>query len=133
MSAASTPHLDLTAPDVVRKISQRSLVIGGIFAVIAVVLPSSGLMSFIALTCSASCAGGRRARLHAILMIRHLTGGGWVRSFARILGALCARCRCWQFLHSVILASPPLHFGPKPLALKQNISASTSNKITQTI
>ena len=38
MSAATTPHLDLTAPQVVRKISQRSLVIGVVFSVIAVVL-----------------------------------------------------------------------------------------------
>ena len=34
--SAATPHLDLTAPEVVRKISQRSLVVGVVFAVIAV-------------------------------------------------------------------------------------------------
>jgi hypothetical protein len=36
--SAATPHLDLTAPEVVKKISQRSLVIGIVFAVIAVFL-----------------------------------------------------------------------------------------------
>ena len=35
MSAAATPHLDLTAPEVVRKISQRSLVVGIVFAVVS--------------------------------------------------------------------------------------------------
>ena len=35
---AATKHLDLTAPPVVKKIAQRSLIIGVIFSVIAVIL-----------------------------------------------------------------------------------------------
>src|SRR6267154_6806793 len=86
--SAATLHLDLTAPEVVRKISQRSLVIGGVFGVIAVVLafirPQEfyrayllGFMSWLGIALGSM----------AILMIRHLTGGGWGTVIRRILGA----------------------------------------------
>jgi hypothetical protein len=88
MSAAATPHLDLTAPEVVRKISQRSLVIGAVFAVI------SGVLAFIrpdefyrAYLLGFMCWLGVALGSMAILMIRHLTGGGWGTVIRRILGA----------------------------------------------
>jgi hypothetical protein len=88
MSAASTPHLDLTAPPVVRKISQRSLIIGAVFALISVVLafirPDEFYRGYlIGLMCWLGVALGSMA----ILMIRHLTGGGWGTVIRRILGA----------------------------------------------
>jgi hypothetical protein len=86
--SAATPHLDLAAPDVVKKISQRSLVIGMIFAVIATVLAfvrpdefyRAYLLGFL-------CWLGVALGSMAILMIRHLTGGGWGTVIRRILGA----------------------------------------------
>src|SRR5947209_20361307 len=86
--SAATPHLDLTAPEVVRKISQRSLVIGGIFAAI------SGALAFIrpdefyrAYLLGFMCWLGVALGSMAILLIRHLTGGGWGTVIRRILGA----------------------------------------------
>jgi len=88
MSAASTVRLDLTAPEVVRKISQRSLAIGVIFALI------SGALAFVrpdefyrAYLLGFMCWLGVALGSMAILMIRHLTGGGWGTVIRRILGA----------------------------------------------
>ncbi|HZW93472.1 MAG TPA: hypothetical protein VFF64_11015 [Candidatus Eremiobacteraceae bacterium] len=87
MSAANL-HLDLTAPEVVRKISQRSLVVGIVFAVI------SGAVAFVrpdefyrAYLLGFMCWLGVALGSMAILMIRHLTGGGWGTVIRRILGA----------------------------------------------
>jgi hypothetical protein len=86
--SAAIPHLDLTAPEVVKKISQRSLIIGVIFAVI------SGALAFIrpdefyrAYLLGFMCWLGVALGSMAILMIRHLTGGGWGTVIRRILGA----------------------------------------------
>jgi hypothetical protein len=87
MSAATT-NLDLTAPEVVRKISQRSLVIGVVFAVIAVVLALKQPDEFYrAYLLGFMCWLGVALGSMAILMIRHLTGGGWGMVIRRILGA----------------------------------------------
>jgi hypothetical protein len=87
MSAAST-HLDLTAPPVVRKISQRSLIIGAVFAVISVVLAFIRPDEFYrAYLLGFMCWLGVALGSMAILMIRHLTGGGWGTVIRRILGA----------------------------------------------
>jgi hypothetical protein len=88
MSAAVTPHLDLTAPEVVKKISRRSLVIGAIFAVIAAVLAFIRPDEFYrAYLLGFMCWLGVALGSMAILMIRHLTGGGWGTVIRRILGA----------------------------------------------
>src|ERR1700693_3517970 len=88
MSAAATPQLDLTAPPIVKKISQRSLVIGGVFAVIAAVLAFVRPQEFYrAYLLGFMCWLGVALGSMAILMIRHLTGGGWGTVIRRILGA----------------------------------------------
>jgi hypothetical protein len=88
MSAATTPHLDLTAPAVVKKISQRSLVVGVVFALIAVVLALKQPDEFFrAYLLGFMCWLGVALGSMAILMIRHLTGGGWGTVIRRILGA----------------------------------------------
>ncbi len=88
MSTATTPHLDLTAPVVVKKISQRSLVIGVVFAVIAIVLALKQPDEFYrAYLLGFMCWLGVALGSMAILMIRHLTGGGWGTVIRRILGA----------------------------------------------
>src|ERR1700684_881569 len=88
MSAANTPHLDLTAPAVVKKISQRSLVVGVFFAVIAIVLAfirpdefyRAYLLGFMCWLCVALGS-------MAIVMIPHPTRGGWGGVIRRLLGA----------------------------------------------
>jgi hypothetical protein len=88
MSATATPHLDLTAPEIVKKISQRSLVIGAIFSVIAVGLAFTRPDQFYrAYLLGFMCWLGVSLGSMAILMIRHLTGGGWGTVIRRILGA----------------------------------------------
>ena len=86
--SAATPHLDLTAPEVVRKISQRSLVIGVIFALIsgalALLRPDEFYRAYLL---GFMCWLGVALGSMAILMIRHLTGGGWGTVIRRILGA----------------------------------------------
>jgi len=88
MSAAATPHLDLTPPPIVRKISQRSLVAGVIFGLIAVALAFIRPDEFYrAYLLGFMCWLGLALGSMAILMIRHLTGGGWGTVIRRILGA----------------------------------------------
>jgi hypothetical protein len=88
MSAVAKTNLDLTAPEVVKKISQRSLVIGGIFAVISVILAFIRPDEFYrAYLLGFMCWLGVALGSMAILMIRHLTGGGWGTVIRRILGA----------------------------------------------
>ena len=85
---AATPHLDLTAPEVVRKISQRSLVIGVVFALIsgalALLRPDEFYRAYLL---GFMCWLGVALGSMAIVMIRHLTGGGWGTVIRRILGA----------------------------------------------
>jgi hypothetical protein len=86
--SAATPHLDLTAPEVVGKISRRSLVIGVVFSLIAVALAFTGPSEFYrAYLLGFMCWLGVALGSMAILMIRHLTGGGWGTVIRRILGA----------------------------------------------
>jgi hypothetical protein len=104
--SAAIPHLDLTAPDVVRKISQRSLVIGLVFAAIAVFLAFTRPDEFyrgylLGFMCWLGVALGSMA----ILMIRHLTGGGWGTVIRRILGA------AMRTLPLLFLLFIPIFFG----------------------
>jgi len=88
MSAVNTLHLDLTAPPIVRKISQRSLIIGVVFAAISAVLAFTRPEEFYrAYLLGFMCWLGVALGSMAILMIRHLTGGGWGTVIRRILGA----------------------------------------------
>src|ERR1700716_4422341 len=108
MSAAITPHLDLTAPEVVRKISQRSLVIGGVFAVIAVVLAVTRPQEFYrAYLLGFMCWLGVALGSMAILMIRHLTGGGWGVVIRRTLGAAMRTLPLLALLFVPILFAVP--------------------------
>src|SRR5207302_11153515 len=115
--SAATPHLDLTAPEVVRKISQRSLVIGGIFAAI------SGALAFIrpdefyrAYLLGFMCWLGVALGSMAILMIRHLTGGGWGTVIRRILGAAMRTLPLLALLFlPIILGMHRLYIWAQPL------------------
>jgi hypothetical protein len=86
--SAVTPHLDLSAPEVVKKISQRSLVIGVLFAVISALLALRQPGEFYrAYLLGFMCWLGVALGSMSIVMIRHLTGGGWGTVIRRILGA----------------------------------------------
>ncbi|MGA8273673.1 MAG: hypothetical protein WB919_19075 [Candidatus Sulfotelmatobacter sp.] len=80
--------LDLMPPPVVKKISQRSLIIGVVFALISVALAYAHPDEFYrAYLLGFMCWLGVALGSMAILMIRHLTGGGWGTVIRRILGA----------------------------------------------
>ena len=88
MSAVTNSHLDLTAPPIVRKISQRSLVIGIVFALVSAALAFLRPDEFYrAYLLGFMCWLGVSLGSMAIVMIRHLTGGGWGTVIRRILGA----------------------------------------------
>jgi hypothetical protein len=88
MSTARPTHLDLTAPQVVKTLAQRLLIGGVVFGIVAAILafvrPDEfyraylvGYMDWLGVALGSM----------AILMIRHLTGGGWGMVIRRILGA----------------------------------------------
>ena len=88
MSTAPVKQLDLTPPPVVKTIAQRSLIVGVVFGIVAVILAfirpdefyRAYLLGFV-------CWLGVALGSMAIVMIRHLTGGGWGVVIRRILGA----------------------------------------------
>ena len=85
---AATPQIDLTPPPVVGKIAQRSLAIGIVFAAISIALAFIHPDEFYrAYLLGFMCWLGVTLGSMAILMIRHLTGGGWGTIIRRILGA----------------------------------------------
>jgi hypothetical protein len=88
MSAPTTNPLDLTAPPVVNKIAQRSLVVGVVFGIVSVILAFTRPDEFYRgyLLAFMDWLGVALGSM-AILMIRHLTGGGWGMVIRRILGA----------------------------------------------
>jgi len=88
MSPVPAKQLDLTAPPVVKKIHQRSLIVGIVFAIASIILAITNpdqfyrgyLLGFL-------CWLGVSLGSMSIVMIRHLTGGGWGMVIRRILGA----------------------------------------------
>jgi hypothetical protein len=85
---SAVKQLDLTAPQVVRAIAQRSLIVGVVFGVVAVILAFLRPDEFYrAYLLGFMCWLGVSLGSMAILMIRHLTGGGWGMVIRRILGA----------------------------------------------
>jgi len=88
MSAAMASKLDFTAPPVVKTLSQRLLIAGIVFALFAGYFAFSRPEEFYA----AYLLGfmdwlGVALGSMAIIMIRHLTGGGWGVVIRRIQGA----------------------------------------------
>jgi hypothetical protein len=85
---AGTVKLDLTPPPVLKTIAQRSLIIGVVFGIAAVVLAFTQPDEFyrgylLGFMCWLGVALGSMA----IIMIRHLTGGGWGVVIRRLQGA----------------------------------------------
>src|SRR5258708_5500221 len=88
MSAAPVKQLDLTPPPVVKTIAQRSLIVGVVFGIVAVILALRSPDEFYrAYLLGFMCWLGVSLGSMAIIMIRHLTGGGWGVVIRRIQGA----------------------------------------------
>jgi hypothetical protein len=88
MSTAPVKQIDLTPPPVVQTIAQRSLIVGVVFGIVAVILAFIHPDEFYrAYLLGFMCWLGVALGYMAILMIRHLTGGGWGVVIRRILGA----------------------------------------------
>jgi hypothetical protein len=117
MSTAQVHNPDLTAPIVVKTIGQRSLVVGVLFSVIAVagafaqptVFFRGYLLSFMAWL-------GVALGSMAVLMLRHMTGGGWGMVIRRIMGAAMRTLPLMALLFVPILfAIPRLYVWARPL------------------
>src|SRR3974390_3173931 len=118
MSAAPVNHLDLTPPPVVKTIAQRSLIVGVVFGVVAVILAVTrpdefyrgyllGFMAWLGVSLGSM----------AILMIRHLTGGGWGMVIRRILGAAMRTLPLLAVLFiPIILGMHRLYIWAKPVS-----------------
>jgi hypothetical protein len=120
MNPAATNHLDLSPPPVVKAISRRSLVIGVVFAVIAVVgafvFPNGREQFYRAYLLGFMAWLGLALGSMAILMIRHLTGGGWGTVIRRILGAAMRTLPLLALLFiPVLFAVPHLYPWAMPL------------------
>jgi hypothetical protein len=117
MSAAPVTHLDLTAPPVVKTIARRSLMVGVVFGVVAVVLAFFRPEEFYrAYLLGFMCWLGVALGSMAILMIRHLTGGGWGMVIRRILGAAMRTVPLLALLFiPVILGIRKLYIWAQPL------------------
>jgi hypothetical protein len=117
MSPVRVDKLDLMAPPVVKTIGKRSLVVGLIFALIAVIgafaQPAEffrayllGFMAWLGVTLGSM----------AILMLRHLTKGAWGMVIRRILGAAmrCVPLMTLLFV-PIVFGIPKLYIWARPL------------------
>src|SRR6202047_2681925 len=117
MSAAAVKHLDLTAPPIVKTIGQRSLIGGVVFGLIALILAFLRPEQFFrAYLLGFMCWLGVSLGSMAILMIRHLTGGGWGMVIRRILGAAmrCLPLMAVLFI-PILFGLPKLYVWARPL------------------
>ena len=117
MSAAPARQIDLTPPPVVKTIAQRSLIVGVVFGIIALILAFVRPQEFYrAYLLGFMCWLGVALGSMAILMIRHLTGGGWGMVIRRILGAAMRTLPLLALLFiPVILGMHKLYIWAQPL------------------
>src|SRR5580692_9450803 len=117
MSAAAVKQLDLTSPPIVKTIGQRSLIVGVVFGLIALILAFLRPEQFFrAYLLGFMCWLGVSLGSMAILMIRHLTGGGWGMVIRRILGAAMRTLPLLAVLFiPVILGIHKLYIWAQPL------------------
>jgi hypothetical protein len=138
MSAASVNQLDLTAPPVVKTIAQRSLIVGVVFGIVALILAVMRPDEFYrAYLLGFMCWLGVALGSMAILMIRHLTGGGWGMVIRRILGAAMRTVPLLAALFiPVIIGMHRLYIWARPLSevpdehLRQHLADITKSYLT---
>ncbi len=117
MSAAPANHLDLTPPPVVKTMALRSLIVGVVFGLVSVILAFVRPQEFYrAYLLGFMCWLGLALGSMAILMIRHLTGGGWGMVIRRILGAAMRTVPLLALLFiPVILGMHKIYIWAQPL------------------
>jgi hypothetical protein len=117
MTPATANPPDLMPPPVVKTIARRSLIVGAVFGVVAVIgavmrpeeFYRAYLLGFMAWL-------GVALGSMAILMIRHLTGGGWGMVIRRILGAAMRTLPLLALLFiPIILGMHRLYIWAQPL------------------
>jgi hypothetical protein len=118
MSTTPTVPLDLTTPPIIKTIQMRSLAIGAVASVIALYLAFTNptvffrgyLVSY--MEWLGICLGSM-----AIVMVRHMTGGGWGTVIRRVLGASMRTLPLLALLFIPLLfAVPRLYFWAMPPA-----------------
>lgn len=117
MSTARSYNSDLMAPPVTRTIQSRSLIVGIVFSLVAIVggflrpdqFFRGYLLAFMAWL-------GVTLGSMAVLMIRHLTGGGWGTVIRRVMGAAmrCIPLMTVLFI-PILFALPRLYIWDRPL------------------
>jgi hypothetical protein len=117
MTPATTNHLDLMPPPVVKTIARRSLIVGVVFGVVAiigaVIRPEEFYRAYLL---GFMCWLGVALGSMAILMIRHLTGGGWGVVIRRTLGAAMRTLPLLALLFiPIILGMHRLYIWAQPL------------------
>ncbi|MGO9088997.1 MAG: hypothetical protein ACLQBK_27655 [Candidatus Sulfotelmatobacter sp.] len=138
MTAPAANHLDLTAPPVVKTIALRPLIVGVVFGIVAVILAVRQPDEFYrAYLLGFMCWLGVSLGSMAILMIRHLTGGGWGMVIRRILGAAMRTLPLLAILFiPVILGMRKLYIWAQPLDdvadlhLRQHLADITRTYLT---
>src|SRR5450631_2477463 len=139
MSTAPRTQLDLTAPPVVKTIAQRSLIVGVVFGIVAVILALKSPDEFYrAYLLGFMCWLGVALGSMAILMIRHLTGGGWGMVIRRILGAAMRTVPLLAALFiPIILGIKKLYIWAQPLEnihdkhLREHLADITQTYLTR--
>ncbi len=109
--------IDLSPPPVVKTIQGRSLIIGVVFSAIALLIAFTRPDEFFRAYLLAFMAWlGVTLGSMAILMIRHLTGGGWGTVIRRTMGAAM---RCIPFMAllfvPILFGLPRLYVWARPL------------------
>src|SRR6202047_5131077 len=117
MKPASANHLDLLPPQVVKTIARRSLVVGVVFGVVAIIGAFMRAEEFYrAYLLGFMCWLGVALGSMAILMIRHLTGGGWGVGIRRTVGAAMRTLPLLALLFiPIILGMHRLYIWAQPL------------------
>ncbi len=114
---APAKQFDPTPPPVVKTIAQRSLIVGVVFGIVAVVLAFKNPNEFYRAYLLGFMAWlGVALGSMAIVMIRHLTGGGWGVVIRRILGAAMRTLPLLAVLFfPIILGIKKLYIWAQPL------------------
>jgi hypothetical protein len=88
MSSTHGTQIDLTTPPIIKTIQSRSLIIGGVASLIALyVALTNPTVFFRGYLLNYMLWLGISLGSMAIVMVRHMTGGGWGTVIRRILGA----------------------------------------------
>jgi hypothetical protein len=116
MNAAPT-KLDFTPPPIIKTIGQRSLIVGVIASVVAIILALKSPTEFYrAYLLSYMDWLGIALGSMAIIMIRHLTGGGWGVVIRRLQGAAMRTLPLLAVLFiPIILGMKHLYIWAQPL------------------